>query len=233
MKIAAAQIRPLANNTTANIEKHLQMIDLAITQKVQLILFPELSLTGYEREMAGAMAFTENDPRLDALKEKAKTNGITIIVGAPIMLTEKLHIGAFVLLPNGKTEIYTKQFLHDGEEIYFSPSNNYNPLITFDGEQISMAICADLSHPAHAAQAAAKNTTLYLASIFYTPNGLPEAYQNLSSYAAKYGMKVLMANFTGTSYGMEAAGQSAFWNAKGQLKAKLTAKEEELLIIAL
>jgi predicted amidohydrolase len=231
MKIAAAQLSPIANKTDANIEKHLQLIDKAIAQQVQLIAFPEMSLTGYEREMASQLAFSENDERLGVFKDKAQSNGIFIIVGAPVKINTALHIGAFIFLPDGTTTVYTKQFLHDGEEKYFIPNNRYNPLIPFQNEKVSFAICSDIINPTHPAHAAGRNSSLYIASIFYTPSGIADGYKKLQRYAMKYGMNILMSNYSGSSYGMEAAGLSAYWNNEGNLVAKLNDSDEGLLIV--
>lgn len=231
MKIAAAQIKPVEQNTHSNIQTHLQMIDLAAKQNVELIVFPEMSLTGYEREMADQLSFTENDTRLNVFKDKAEANKMLIIVGAPIKIDSTLHIGSFIFLPDRTTSIYTKQFLHDGEEKYFTPSSIYNPLIEFKNEIVSIAICADINNPMHSKQAYNRKTTLYVPSIFYTPNGIAEGHKTLSDYAKEYSMNVLMANYTGSSYRIEAAGQSGFWNNHGELIAQLDNTEENLLII--
>lgn len=231
MKIAASQIKPIENNTIENINNHLRMIELAAKQKVELIVFPEMSLTGYERELAEQLSFSENDSRLKVFEDKAIIHRMVIIVGAPIKINSKLHIGSFVFFPGGTSLIYTKQFLHDGEEEYFTPNFNYNPLIEFKNEKISIAICADIANSKHPANASEKNTTLYLASFFYSPHGVTEGYKTLSSYAKEYSMNVLMANFTGSSYGIKAAGQSAFWNKDGELIEQLNEVEENLLII--
>lgn len=231
MKIAAAQIKPVENNTPANIEKHLQQLDQAIAQDVKLIAFPEMSLTGYEREGAAQLAFSEDDSRLAVFKHKARHHGIYILAGAPIAINSALHIGTFIFSPDGGVAVYTKQFLHDGEEQYFTPSNHYNPLIALQQEQIAVAICADINNPAHPAQAAGRGSSLYIAGIFYTPNGIAEAHSQLSNYAEKHAMHVLMANFAGSSYHMKAAGQSAFWDNKGKVIATLNSDEEGLLVV--
>ncbi len=231
MKIAAAQIKPIDKNIEANIQNHLGMIELAAQQKVELILFPEMSLTGYEREKADDLSFTENDTRLSVLMEKSKQYQMYIVVGAPIKINSELFIGSFIFSPNKATKIYTKQFLHNGEELYFKAGYSLNPLIEWHGEKISLAICADISNPIHAENTSKVETTLYLASIFYTPNGINEAYTQLSAYAKKYAMNILMANYIGSSYSIEAAGKSAYWNKKGELVSQLNGEEENLLIV--
>ena len=47
MKIALAQIAPQLGNQKKNIEKHIEYCERAIAEKAELIIFPELSLTGY------------------------------------------------------------------------------------------------------------------------------------------------------------------------------------------
>jgi len=231
MKIAAAQTYPKRYNTEQNLLEHYRLIDLAVKSKVDLLIFPEMSLTGYEREEAKQLAFTPNDTRLEKLRQLSHDHNITLVVGAPIQIDEDLFIGSFIIEPHNKVSIYTKQFLHTGEEVSFKPSFDYNPMIELKGERISFAICADIENPQHAKNAAKNKPTLYLASIFYTPTGISSAYSKLSSYAKQYNMSVLMSDFCGQSYGFEAAGKSAFWNNKGELICNLNENKEGLLIV--
>lgn len=233
MKIAAAQTRPHSKDAAMNMQCHLRMADLAAAQGVRLLLFPEMSLTGYELENAAAMAFTENDARLLPLKNKAQQYGMTIVAGAPIKLGDKLHIGAYIFNADGTKDIYTKQYLHAGEELYFSPGTEHNPLLQIGDERVSVAICADITEERHPQAAAARGTTLYIAGIFYRPHTVGQAHGQLSAYAKEYGMKVLMANFVGSSNNTAAGGQSAYWNDKGEMESQLDATEQELLIVEL
>lgn len=230
MIIAAAQTIPLSDNTEANIEDHLRLISLAAGHGVQLIVFPEMSLTGYERERAAELALSEDDPRLEVFKEKASLYKMVIIAGAPIKVGSGLHIGSFIFFPDGKVSIYTKQYLHEGEELFYTSSFDHNPIFDLGDEKVSVAICADITHAEHCATAHRNKATLYLASIFYTPNGIASAYEQLGSYARKHSMNILMSNYGGSSYQFAAAGQSAFWSSKGHLIGKAGAQGEELLI---
>lgn len=47
MKLALSQINTKLGNVDANLAKHLRLIEEAVTQDAELIVFPELSLTGY------------------------------------------------------------------------------------------------------------------------------------------------------------------------------------------
>ena len=65
MKICIAQTKPIKGNVSANIEAHIKFIELALTLIAEAIFFPELSLTGYEPELAKKLATNQNDNRLD------------------------------------------------------------------------------------------------------------------------------------------------------------------------
>jgi predicted amidohydrolase len=231
MILAAAQTKPKRGDIDANLLDHYRLVELASANGAQLIAFPELSITGYEREDAARLAFTENDIRLDHLKKLATENNITIIAGAPIRIQSDLSLGEFCIAPNDSVSIYTKQFLHTGEEVYYQPSFDYNPILEIGKERISCAICADIDNPLHPENASKNNSSTYIASIFFSPNGIPQAHQSLQSYATQYQMNILMANFGGDSYGSSSGGRSAFWNNKGELIAQMDDSGSGLLLI--
>jgi len=58
MILASAQTKPKRGDLTANLEEHYRLIDLASQQDADLIVFPEMSITGYEREKAEGLAFS-------------------------------------------------------------------------------------------------------------------------------------------------------------------------------
>lgn len=231
MILASAQTKPHRFDTEKNLADHYRYIDIAAKHKVDFIAFPELSITGYERDKARELAFQKDDKRLDGLKDLAVKHNMIIVAGAPLVVGDEMFIGSFVMFPGGKVEIYTKQFLHTGEETFYSPSFNYNPLIGTDGERISLAVCADIDHPQHAENASKVGTTIYVPSIFFSPGGLPGAYKDLSGYAGKYSMSVLMSNFCVEAWGRPSGGKSAFWNNKGELIDNLNDSNPGLLIV--
>ncbi len=230
MIIAAAQTKPKRFDSQANLSDHFRLIKLAAQNGACLIIFPEMSITGYETEHADEMALKPDDTRLSGLQHLSYGNNIIVVAGAPVLLNENLYIGSLIFQPHRAVEVYTKQFLHSTEADFFASSFGYNPVIELENERISFAICADIDHPEHAGNAAKMGATIYLASIFFTPRGIPEAYHLLSDYAKKHSLNVLMSNFTGQSHGTAAAGKSAFWNSNGELVAQLNSHDEGLLL---
>lgn len=231
MKIASAQIKSTTGEINQNLESHYKMIELASKNGVELIIFPEMSITGYCREKASELLMTESDEKLNTLKRIAVEKNITIVAGAPVKIGNKTHIGSFIFQPNNLIKTYTKQYLHDGEELYFEPSFEHNPIIDINEERFSFAICADIENELHPKKSCELNSSFYLPCIFYSKNGIDSGIDKLKDYAKKYSLNILMSNFNGEHWNIEAGGKSCFINKKGELKAQLSTDENGLLII--
>ncbi|HMC85327.1 MAG TPA: nitrilase-related carbon-nitrogen hydrolase, partial [Chitinophagaceae bacterium] len=76
MKICAAQIRPIKGDIQTNIENHKRLIELAFSYQAETIIFPELSLTGYEPALAKELAINENDSRLNEFQSMSDDSGV-------------------------------------------------------------------------------------------------------------------------------------------------------------
>ncbi len=231
MILAAAQTKPKRGNIQENLIDHYRLIEIAADKGVNLIAFPEMSITGYEREEAESLCFSSNDMRLNKLIELSVDKKITIIAGAPIKINSDLFIGSFIIQADNSVMIYTKQFLHPGEEEYFKSSFDYNPMIRIGNEKISFAICADIDNPLHPENASKAGCSVYMPGIFFSPKGIPSAHSILSNYAKKYNMNCLMSNFSDESWGQAAGGRSAFWNNQGELIAEMNDTNSGLLIV--
>ncbi len=81
--VAVAQTRPVRGDVPANLDEHVRLALLAAAEGAQVVVFPELSLTGYELDLAEKLAFTEADPRLMPLLDLAHSSGMILVVGAP------------------------------------------------------------------------------------------------------------------------------------------------------
>src|ERR1700691_2878571 len=95
--IAIAQTCPLKGDVQANLDEHIRLARLAAAEQAAVVVFPELSHTGYELALADGLAFSEGDPRLSPLLDAAASHGTTLVVGGPVRIGSALHIGAFIL----------------------------------------------------------------------------------------------------------------------------------------
>ena len=98
-KIAAAQVGSVRGDITRNLRTHAEAIEVAAEQGVAVLIFPELSLTGYEPDLAAELAFEDSDRRMEALGESAKHHQMTVVIGAPLITAgSKPAIGAIVFV---------------------------------------------------------------------------------------------------------------------------------------
>ncbi len=231
LTLAAAQSISIAGNVPANIQRHLAFMRAAAQQGVQLLVFPELSLTGYEPSLASELALSPDDLRLAPLREMAQALRLTAVVGMPIRLAPDsgVFIGALVLGADGSLAVYTKQHLHPGEELAFIAGQGGAALEWAD-ERIALAVCADFSHASHPRAAAQAGATVYAAGVLISEGGYPADSALLQGYAAEHGLLVLMANHGGPSGGWACAGRSAIWAADGRLLAAVPGTGDALVI---
>ncbi len=231
--LAAAQSIPVRGDVEANIREHVRLIDVAAGENAQVVVFPELSLTGYELDLAEELAFSESDPRLEPLVKLATSHGMALIVGAPVRIESRLYIGAFIITSDGAVDLYTKQHLGafapsdspDGivpaaEATAFRPGDR-NPLVRISGTAAAVAVCADVGRPAHANAAAERGAKTYLASMFVIPSDLERDLTRLRTYAERHSMAVVFSNYGGPSGGLPSGGRSAIWSPVGELLAQL------------
>lgn len=218
--IAAAQSSSIAGDLAGNIARHQRFMKVAAEQGVQLLVFPELSLTGYERGLAAELALAPDAAALQPLRDFAQEVGVTTVVGMPIRLsdTAPVLIGALVMGADGSLGVYSKQHLHLGEEVAFAPGYGGETLLV-GADTIAQAVCADFTHASHAAAAAEQGADVYAAGVLITEKGYGLDTGLLKGYAQTHSMVVLMANHGGATGGWESAGRSAIWSANGSLVA--------------
>ena len=220
LTLAAAQTLSIAGDVPANIQRHLAFMRAAAEQGVQLLVFPELSLTGYEPALAAELAIAPEDAVLSPLREMARELRLTAVVGMPIRLAPEVGvlIGALVLGADGSLAVYTKQHLHPGEEAAFIAGQGGEALEWGD-DRIALAVCADFSHSSHPRNAAESGANIYAACVLISEGGYAADTAFLQAYAAEHRMIVLMANHGGPTGGWTCAGQSAIWDKNGLIAA--------------
>lgn len=230
MRICVAQTRPVKGDIKNNIDSHKKLIDLAVLSKADIIIFPELSITGYEPELSKELATNKEDNRFDDFQHISNTKQITIGIGVPIKSGTGICISMVIFQPNKARQTYSKQYLHPDEEKFFVSGKNSTGLIG-QKSNIALAICYELSVPEHSENAYKSGAGVYIASVVKTVNKIDLALHNLSEIANKYSMTVLMSNCVGQSNGNQCAGKSSIWSSKGLLLSQLDDTNEGILII--
>ncbi|BGO90465.1 hypothetical protein NBRC10512_004729 [Rhodotorula toruloides] len=239
--VAAAQLSVSPFPSVAdNLATHLHFVRLAAENDVQLLVFPELSVTGYSLKLSKEAIFTVDDARLDELHGACQETGVTACVGVPMLADtiDGTHIASIVLHPGGSRHAHTKRFLDSSEIASFVPRTG-GPLLDFPSasehtERVALAICADTSCPLHPLSASQAGATVYAAGSIISSASYGAESARLASYAKHYGMAVLLANHAdgrGTG-GYETKGGSAVWDEEGKVVVRAENGEGEVLVVA-
>jgi predicted amidohydrolase len=229
MKLCVAQTKPIKGDIENNIAAHKELVRLAISNGAGMIIFPELSITGYEPELAAALATTQDDPRFDVFQQISDTQNITIGIGAPTKSDAGICISMIIFQPSKKRETYSKKYLHASEDLFFTSAEHFTGLVG-ESQNIALAICYELSVPQHASDASQKGARVYIAGVVEDIEGVERAIKKLSAIGSTYGMTVLMANVTGPTGVYFGGGKTSAWNNKGELKGQLNTSHEGILI---
>ncbi|GAB4191705.1 MAG: carbon-nitrogen hydrolase family protein [Wenzhouxiangellaceae bacterium] len=228
MRICAAQFRPLAGDIAHNLQRQLELSRQAAAQGIDLIVFPELSLTGYEPQLADSLALAINDPRLNPLQSLSRNHAITIAIGLPSRSPKGPQISLGIFEPSGERRCYAKQQLHSDELPYFTPGDK-QLIIQQQGLRIAPAICYESLQFDHAQQAHNLGANIYLASVAKSATGMKQAYPHYSRIASHFNMPVIMANCHGPCDNFISHGSSAIWNNSGDCLGNLSNNEDGLI----
>src|SRR5438270_670035 len=109
MRICVAQTKSIQGDIVRNVAEHKKAIEAASTDGTDLIVFPELSITGYEPGLARELATARDDTRLDDFQRMANARNLIIGVGAPLKGPAGIHIGMIVFQPHRSRETYCKK----------------------------------------------------------------------------------------------------------------------------
>lgn len=229
MKICVTQAKPLKGDIKNNIENHKRMIAVAVSENVDLIVFPELSITGYEPDLAKDLAIEPNDAILNDFQKISDAENISIAIGMPTKSEKGTNISLIFFQPHQDRLVYSKKYLHSDEEPFFAHGENF-PILNLKGKKIAPVICYELFVPEHFAEADKNSAEIYLASVAKTANGMERAEHRLSEIARNYAIPVLISNSIGYSDNFLSAGKSAVWDSSGNLLKQLDDESEGLLI---
>lgn len=229
MKIGVAQTRPVKGDIHANIVQHKKLIALAVELEANLLVFPELSITGYEPELARELATTQDDERFDDFQLISNGSKVVMGIGVPIQAGTGIMIGMVIFQPNKPRQTYNKQYLHADELPFFVAGDT--PLF-LDGEKdkIAFAICYELSVPEHAIDAVTHGANVYLCSVAKTAAGAAKAIETLAGTARSHHMAVLMSSCVGHCDNFDCGGRTTVIDDEGQLLAQLDDCHEGILI---
>lgn len=243
-KIALAQADSVLGDVKKNVKHHLKFIERAIRRGADLIVFPELSLTGYTvRDVNWDVAINPSESTV--LKElKAKSNRISILFGG---VEEGKEFGIFnsaFYLEKGKLlhvhrKIYPPTYGMFEEMRYFSQGRALSPVDTRLG-RMGILICEDLWHVSLPYLLALDGAQVII-TIAASPTRLggdrdrltiaSVNTENHKAYARLLSVYVVFCNRVGYEDGVNFWGGSEVVDPSGNVVASAKLFDEDLVIV--
>ncbi len=249
MKIALAQINVTIGDFEGNFNKHVRYIEQAVHAGADLIVFPELSITGYPpRDFLEFKDFIEQAGQtVERLKPYSRQ--IAVVVGVPTVnpvIEGKDLFNSAVFLHRGK-EIYRqhKTLLptYDifDEARYFEPASRWE-VVPFKGKNIALTICEDLwnlgnENPLYTVNPVEKFTDkkpdliLNLSASPFDYRHAKERIKVLKANVKAYRLPIVYVNHTGAQTDLVFDGGSLVMTASGNIHRELPFFEEALQVI--
>ena len=243
-RLTLAQMRPALGDLQRNLEAHRELVAQAVAQGSHLVVFPELSLTGYYlRDLTAEVALRRDDPLMAELAELSRS--VSLVVGF-VELGEAFdcYVASAYFQGGQLLHLHRKVYLPTygmfDEERYFSRGDQVRTFATPLG-RVGLLICEDLWHPSAVYVAAMDGMHLLIASASSPGRGLrgPEldtasTYERLlGAYAELFQCYVVFVNRVGYEEGVCFWGGSRVVDPAGRTVARLPDFEPGLLSVDL
>jgi NAD+ synthase (glutamine-hydrolysing) len=238
VRLALSQINSVVGDLEGNRDRILEQLDEAKSSGADLVLFPELAVTGYPPEdLLLRPAFIRAAER--TVRElAAATEEIVALVGGP-HLERDLFNACFVLSDGEVRSVYCKRFLPNygvfDENRYFAPGSDLL-LLRLGDVVVGPTVCEDIWQPGppttELALAGAQLVVNISASPFHVGKDR-EREEMLRVRARDNSCFVALCNMVGGQDELIFDGGSVVFDDEGELVARAASFEEELLVVDL
>lgn len=234
MRIALYQCQSQPLDVQGNLERLKARAREAAQWEVELLVLPEMFLSGYNigAEAARTLAQASDGANAEQVAQIARQFGLAIVYGYPELDEQGNVYNAVQLIDRTGARLgnYRKTHLFgDADRAMFSAGEQAPALFEFNGWKLGLLICYDLEFPENARRLAAAGAELILVP---TANMVPYGFiaeVTVRSRAFENQCYVAYANYCGKEAAFEYCGLSSIAGADGQQIAK--ASRDEALIV--
>ena len=239
LRVAAAQIDVVVGDLEGNVERILAAYEQAEAAGCDLVVFPELTISGYPPEdLLLRPAFVAQAG--EALEKFAtRTGRCAAVVGYP-QAGRDLHNAAAVCAQGRVHGVYRKQLLPNyavfDEQRYFTASTESGPLFVVGGVKVGVSICEDAwspDGPILAQAAGGAEVVVNLNASPYYAGRLEERETMLATRAADASVPIVYANLVGGQDELVFDGASLVFDEQGHLIARARQFVEDFLVVDL
>src|ERR671930_1102844 len=235
MRLALAQINTVVGDLDGNGERILRRLEEAKEQQADLVLFPELAVTGYPPEDLLLRPSFVAAARAKAEELARSARGIVALIGVPWFDRDLYNACAVCAAGEIKT-IYRKRFLPNygvvDEDRYFAPGRDL-VLLEHGGTLIGPTICEDRWHPGPPATELALAGAQVLGNLSASPFHVlrdRERQEMFATRARDNSCFVAFCNAVGGQDELIFDGNSLVLDEEGRVLARAPGFEETLLV---
>jgi NAD+ synthase (glutamine-hydrolysing) len=238
MKLALAQTNSVVGDLDGNASRVVELTAAAREAGADLVLFPELMVTGYPPEDLLLRPGFIRAARRTVEELASATLGITVLVGAP-HLDGALYNACFVLADGAIQAVYRKHHLPNygvfDEDRYFTPGDD-QVIVDVAGTRVGLTVCEDIWVPGPPASELGAAGAQVIANISASPFHIGKERERediVRRSARDNGIPVALCNAVGAQDELVFDGHSVVVAADGDVLARASGFEEELLLVDL
>jgi predicted amidohydrolase len=220
MRIALAELAPVPGDVERNVARVAEVVRAA---RAEVVAFPELYLSGYRiGDRFQRIALTLQDRSSETLRSVARSERTTILVGAPVVSSERpgeVCNAALAVTPDAPIFVQVKRYLPTfgpfEEGVLFTPTDSSRP-VPVDGRPVGLEICYDVFFPEVSRQLALAGAEL-LVNLSASPVTSRRLFEKLlPARAVENAFPVVYVNRVGVEDGVVFGGGSGAWDARGE-----------------
>ena len=254
MRITMAQINPVVGDVEGNVSRLADVLPIAVKDRADLVVFPELILTGYPPEdLLEFPGFIEQvKAGLDRVVGVSRSyHDLGIVLGAPAPTGHhegKPLFNTAFLVHAGKILFRQPKMLLPSYDVfdelrYFKPGEE-NDAVPFKNERLGLSVCEDFwnepgawtkrLYPFDPVDMLARKGATLLISISASPfSAGKEAvrYQLLRDHAQAHGVKFVFVNQVGGNDDLVFDGRSLVVDEEGNARCVLPSFEESVVTV--
>lgn len=235
LRVGLAQINTVVGDIEANVAKVLEYVQRSRDLGVDVVCFPELTITGYPPEdLLLRPAFVEDN--LQALSRIVDgCGGITAVVGFVDRDDAGIYNAAAVI-HDGSLDVYRKQRLPNYgvfDELRYFKAGTSSPVYRIAGVDVGVSVCEDIWFPGDPAEGQASAGAQVILNINGSPFHAGKRHfreEMLSDRAKDYSVWICYTNLVGGQDELVFDGCSMVLDPDGLLVARAAMFEEELMV---
>jgi len=233
MKIALAQIRAYPGELDRNARTMVEKIGVAAASGCQLVVFPEMSDTGYHMPTIVETAGSWNGGVFAKVAAAAAANRIHVIAGLSERVGKNIFNSLAVIGPDGAlTGIYRKTHLITAAPVFehhYIKAGDKISLCDIEGFKIGLMTCYDIRFPE-----LARRLCLSGAEVLIVPAAFPLVRQKhwetlTSSRAIENQVYLAAVNRVGEDNGLSFCGASRLLDPYGDILSSASEIDETIL----